>query len=71
MLCVFIMHNSRRKSDKIQITAAVIERLLLRFRILEFSFFKGENYWLCGILAILMSSVNGLVTTILYYIDSR
>ena len=70
MLCVFIMRNSRRKSDKIQITAAVIERLL-RFRILEFSFFKGGNYWLCGILAILMSSVNGLVTTILYYIDSR
>lgn len=64
------MHNSRRKSDKIQITAAVIERLL-RFRILEFSFFKGGNYWLCGILTILMSSVNGLVTTILYYIDSR
>ena len=69
-MCVFIMHNSRRKSDKIQITAAVIERLL-RFRILEFSFFKGGNYWLCGILTILMSSVNGLVTTILYYIDSR
>ena len=64
------MRNSRRKSDKIQITAAVIERLL-RFRILEFSFFKGGNYWLCGILTILMSSVNGLVTTILYYIDSR
>lgn len=64
------MRNSRRKSDKIQITAAVIERLL-RFRILEFSFFKGGNYWLCGILTILMSSVIGLVTTILYYIDSR